>query len=170
MSACFAGAVGWLRPWREDSLRRHPQRAGRVLSHGDAPPACPCTRWPAPTVAEFESVPLSAPPAERLQPAHVRGFFGFWGGFGVRRSNRCFYGLSAELFKRVFEERGQSPSTSSTNRCRRIWSLPDRLYDVVVVMEYLECAEDPRHVLTFAARQLAGGFCDPHAGRRTNQN
>lgn len=88
------------------------------------------------------------------------GFYKFLGRLGVRRDQSVLlYGLSAELFKRVFEERGQSPVdiVDQPLSPESLVTPPARLYDVVVVMEYLECAEDPRHVLTFAARQLKPG-------------
>lgn len=99
----------------------------------------------------------------RLNPFNRRMFAGFHGQLrrlGVRRDRSVlFYGLSADLFKRVFEERGQSPVDVVTQALppESLVTPPTKQYDVVVVMEYLECAEDPRHVLTFAARQLKPG-------------
>ncbi len=88
------------------------------------------------------------------------GFHGFLGRLGVRREDALLiYGLRADLFKTVFEQRGQSPVdiVDLPMPGGLLASPPAKLHDVVVVMEYLECAEDPRPVLTFAARQLKPG-------------
>lgn len=88
------------------------------------------------------------------------GFHAFLGRLGVRRTDALLiYGLSADLFKTVFEQRGQAPvdTVDRALPAGQLAAAPAKAHDVVVVMEYLECADDPRQVLSFAARQLKPG-------------
>jgi hypothetical protein len=96
----------------------------------------------------------------RFNRRMFEGFYRFLGREGLRPEHRLlFYGLNAELFKGVFEKQGQSPVDIVDQPLS-----PDAMaenpaggYDAAVVMEYLECAEDPRLVFGYVARQLRPG-------------
>lgn len=75
------------------------------------------------------------------------GFYSFLLKNGVTQDKRIlFYGLSADLFKEVFESKGQSTVDIIANplSAEELTGKDSNDYDVVIIMEHLECAEDPQ--------------------------
>ena len=88
------------------------------------------------------------------------GFYRFLRREGLKPTDRLlFYGLSADLFKTVFESMGQSTVdiVDKPLSAEAMAVKPAGDYDAVVVMEHLECAEDPRSVFAYVSRQLRPG-------------
>ncbi len=85
------------------------------------------------------------------------GFYAYMRKEGLKVTDRLlFCGVSASLFKEVFEGKGQSTvdcidQPLSTEQ----WAAaPVKNYDAIVLMEHLECTEDPRLFLNLVSRQL----------------
>lgn len=128
--------------------------------------------WRCPACMSLHSlVPVSLKELNRPSPYTKRklnpfnqkmfeGFYQFLKKEGVKPTDKIlFYGLSAELFKTVFESMGQSHVTvvDKTLSAQELASPPSGDFDVVVVMEYLECAEDPASVFRYFSNQLRKG-------------
>lgn len=85
------------------------------------------------------------------------GFYRFLVQQGIKPLDRMlFYGLSSTLFKTIFEEMGHSPVTIVENILSDddLAKSPEGIYDVAVIMEYLECAENPAPVFNYVYRRL----------------
>lgn len=128
--------------------------------------------WRCPSCFSLHSlVPVKKQDLDRPSPYNKRkinffnrrmfeGFYSFLRKNGVTQDNRIlFYGLSADLFKDVFESKGQRTVDIIANplSAEELASKVPNDYDVVIIMEHLECAEDPRLVFEYAARQLKIG-------------
>ena len=88
------------------------------------------------------------------------GFYHFLRQEGLKPTDRVlFYGLSAAMFKNVFESLGQTTVDIVEQPLSAEALKQDTAgnYDAVVVMEHLECAEDPRSVFSYVSRQLRPG-------------
>lgn len=89
-----------------------------------------------------------------------KNFYNFIRQQGLKENDRLlFCGVSASLFKEVFESQGQmNIDVIDQPRSTEAWlAEPIKNYDAVVLMEHLECAEDPRVFLNLVSRQLRPG-------------
>lgn len=108
----------------------------------------------------YRNSPFLKRKLNRYNRVAFEGFYRWLLKQGVRPKTRVlFYGVNSVMFKEFFREKGYESfdTFEEVMSEEKLSSQKAGSYDTVIILDYLERAEEPRLVFEFAARQLTPG-------------